>query len=126
MATRVTPESFAESVRWMDEELERAGRSRDDFTVSMHVPVFAWNGDDAWDRVRNSFNYVEYKYAHMLHARSMLPPSPAPPALTPKREQELLKEQPIIGPPEQVADRILAYRERAGVDFEFIARRRMK
>lgn len=122
MATRVTPESFADSVRWMDEELEKAGRNREDFHVSMHVPVFAWHGDDAWERVRDSFNFVEYKYAHMLDGRSMTPPSPPAPPLTPEREQELLAEQPIIGPPEHVAERILAYREMGGVGFEFIAR----
>jgi alkanesulfonate monooxygenase SsuD/methylene tetrahydromethanopterin reductase-like flavin-dependent oxidoreductase (luciferase family) len=122
MATRVTPESFAGSVRWMDEELDKAGRSREEFAVSMHVPVFAWHGDDAWERVRDSFNFVEYKYAHMLDARSMMPPSPPAPPLTSEREQELLAEQPIVGEPAQVAERILAYREQAGVDFEFIAR----
>jgi alkanesulfonate monooxygenase SsuD/methylene tetrahydromethanopterin reductase-like flavin-dependent oxidoreductase (luciferase family) len=121
MATRVTPESFAEQVGWVREELARAGRDPSQFAFSMHLPTFAWEGDDAWERVRDSLNFVEWKYADMLDAHATPPPSAPAPALTAESEAEL-KKGILLGRPEDVAEQILRFREASGTDFEFIAR----
>jgi alkanesulfonate monooxygenase SsuD/methylene tetrahydromethanopterin reductase-like flavin-dependent oxidoreductase (luciferase family) len=121
MATRVTPESFAEGVGWVRDELEKAGRDPSQFAFSMHLPTFAWEGDDAWERVRDSFNFVDWKYVDMFDARATPPPSAPAPALTPERVAEL-KDQILLGSPEAVAEQILRFREASGADFEFIAR----
>jgi len=54
MATEVTPESFGEQARWAREERERAGLDPSSITLSLHVPVFAFEGDEerAWSLVR--------------------------------------------------------------------------
>lgn len=121
MATRVTPESYAMQLGWVREELERAGRDPSGFALSMHLPVFAWEGDDAWERVRDSLNFVEWKYADMLDAHGTSPPSAPPPALTPESEAALRNEV-MLGRPEEVAEQILRFAEIAGPELEFIAR----
>jgi alkanesulfonate monooxygenase SsuD/methylene tetrahydromethanopterin reductase-like flavin-dependent oxidoreductase (luciferase family) len=121
MATRVTPATYAEQVGWAHEELERTGRDRRQFALSMHLPTFAWDGDDAWERVRDYFNFVDWKYVDMLNARGALPPSAPAPALTATREAELRRDM-LVGRPEEVAEQILRFREASGADFEFIAR----
>ena len=120
MATEVDLESFAEQVRWTREELERAGRDPDAFAYSMHVPTFAWHGDDAWERVRDHHWYVTWKYEDMEGARGRTPPSPPPPPLPAERESEL-REAMVLGSPAQVAERILAFRDAAGGRLHFVA-----
>lgn len=121
MATRITPESYAEQVRWAREELDRTGRNRSEFTFSMHVPTFAWEEEDAWERVRDSFNFVEWKYTDMLDARARTSPSAQPPMLTPEREQ-MLKAQMLVGSPERVAEEISQFQAVAENDIHYIAR----
>jgi alkanesulfonate monooxygenase SsuD/methylene tetrahydromethanopterin reductase-like flavin-dependent oxidoreductase (luciferase family) len=120
MATEVTPEGFAEQVRWTLEERERAGRDGD-FTVSLHVPVFAWPGPDAWERVREHHWYLNWKYEDMEGARGRRPPSAPLPPLPSAREAEQ-RAAIVCGSPEQVAERIEAYRQAAGGRLHFIAR----
>jgi alkanesulfonate monooxygenase SsuD/methylene tetrahydromethanopterin reductase-like flavin-dependent oxidoreductase (luciferase family) len=121
MATEVTPESFAEQVRWTREELERAGRDPDDFAYSLHLPTFAWPDEDAWERVREHHWYITWKYEDMEEARGRTPPSAPLPPLPAAREDEL-RESIVLGTPEQVAEQIAAFREAAGGDLHYIAR----
>jgi alkanesulfonate monooxygenase SsuD/methylene tetrahydromethanopterin reductase-like flavin-dependent oxidoreductase (luciferase family) len=121
MATEVTPESFAEQVRWTREELERAGRDPDDFAYSLHLPTFAWPGADAWELVREHHWYITWKYEDMEDAVGRTPPSAPLPPLPAAREAEL-RDTIVLGTPEQVAERIAAFREAAGGDLHYIAR----
>jgi alkanesulfonate monooxygenase SsuD/methylene tetrahydromethanopterin reductase-like flavin-dependent oxidoreductase (luciferase family) len=121
MATEVTPESFAEQVRWTREELERAGRDPDDFVYSLHLPTFAWPGEDAWERVREHHWYITWKYEDMEEARGRTPPSAPLPPLPASREAEL-KQSIVLGTPEAVAEQIDAFRQAAGGDLHYIAR----
>jgi alkanesulfonate monooxygenase SsuD/methylene tetrahydromethanopterin reductase-like flavin-dependent oxidoreductase (luciferase family) len=121
MGAEVTPESFAEQVRWTREELERAGRDPDAFTWSLYLPTFAWPEADAWERVREHHWYVTWKYEDMDEAVGRTPPSAPLPPLPAAREAEL-RDAMLLGTPEQVAERIDAFREAAGGDLHFIAR----
>ena len=121
MGTEVTPEGFAEQVRWAREERERAGRDPDAFEVSLHVPTFAWRGADAWERVRDHHWYLNWKYEDMEDARGRRPPARRLPPLPAGREAEQ-RAAIVLGTPEEVAERIDAYRQAAGGRLHFIAR----
>jgi alkanesulfonate monooxygenase SsuD/methylene tetrahydromethanopterin reductase-like flavin-dependent oxidoreductase (luciferase family) len=121
MAAEVTPEAFAEQVRWIREEREKAGRDPDDFELSLYLPTFAWPGEDAWERVREHHWYVTWKYEDMDAARGRTPPSAPLPPLPAEREAAL-RDEMLLGTPEQVAEQINAFREAAGGNLHFIAR----
>jgi alkanesulfonate monooxygenase SsuD/methylene tetrahydromethanopterin reductase-like flavin-dependent oxidoreductase (luciferase family) len=119
MATEAGPDSLAEQARWAREELERAGRDPAAFTWSIHLPTFAWHGDDAWERVREHVWYVNWKYEDMEHARG--PRTAAPPPYPAARDQEQ-RDGVVLGTPEQVAEQIAALRDAVGGDLHYIAR----
>lgn len=121
LATDVIPESFARQVSWVREELERAGRDPERFTLSLYLPTFAWNGDDAWERVRGHHHYVTWKYEDMEHARGRTGPLPSPPPLTPDLEAEL-RGSIVLGRPDDVARQIDRFREAVGGNLHYIAR----
>lgn len=120
MATEVTPSSLAEQVAIARDAHAAAGREGD-LAISLHTPTFAWRGDDAWERVRDHHRYVAWKYDDMEHARSRAGPPAPPPALEPEEEQAL-REQILVGRPEDVAERIGALGDAAGGDLHYIAR----
>jgi alkanesulfonate monooxygenase SsuD/methylene tetrahydromethanopterin reductase-like flavin-dependent oxidoreductase (luciferase family) len=120
MATEVTPSSLAEQVAISRAAHAAAGREGD-LTISVHLPTFAWRGDDAWERVRDHHRYVTWKYEDMEHARRRAG-APAPPSLLEPGEEEALRGQILFGRPEDVAERIGALREAAGGDLHYIAR----
>jgi alkanesulfonate monooxygenase SsuD/methylene tetrahydromethanopterin reductase-like flavin-dependent oxidoreductase (luciferase family) len=121
MATEVNVASFAEQVRWVREELEGAGRDPDAFTFSVHLPTFAWRGDDAWGRVREHQWYIDWKYEDMEAARGARPPGAAAPPL-PTHREESVRDSMVLGTPEQVAERLVALRDAAGGRLHYIAR----
>jgi alkanesulfonate monooxygenase SsuD/methylene tetrahydromethanopterin reductase-like flavin-dependent oxidoreductase (luciferase family) len=121
MAVLVTPESFAQQVAWVREELERAGRDPAAFTFSLHAPTFAWEGDDAWERVARHFDFVDWKYVDMSDARARTAAGKPPPPLTSQREADL-RSKMLVGRPEQVAEQIARYEEAAGTEIHFVAR----
>jgi len=121
MGSDVTPESLAEAVGWAREEVERRGGDPDAFAVSVHLPTFAWHGDDAWERVRDHHWYVSWKYDDMEPARGRTGPPPAAPPIPADREAEL-RESILLGEPAAVAERILALRDAAGGRLHYIAR----
>lgn len=121
MATEATPEALARQVRWTREELERTGRDPDAFTYSVHLPTFAWSGGDAWERVREHQWYIDWKYEDMEDARGARPPGRSAPPLPAGREADL-RASMVLGTPEQVAERLRAYREAAGGRLHYIAR----
>mgnify|MGYP005849005045 CR=1 FL=1 len=121
MATEVTPASFAEQVAMAREARERAGLDPERFTVSLHLPTFAWEGEDAWERVRDHHRHVAWKYDDMETARGRTGPPPAPPPLVAEAEADL-RETIVVGTPARVAERIDAFRRAAGGDLHYIAR----
>jgi alkanesulfonate monooxygenase SsuD/methylene tetrahydromethanopterin reductase-like flavin-dependent oxidoreductase (luciferase family) len=120
MATEVTPESFAAQVTEARQAHRSAGRT-DDLAISVHLPTFAWHGDDAWDLVRAHHWYVAWKYEDMESARRRGgEPSPAP-AIDEKLDASL-REEIVLGSPEAVAERIRSLADAAGGDLHYIAR----
>ncbi len=82
MGTEVTPESLAEQAR-LGARGARARRAatRRTFEWSVHLPTFAWHGDDAWERVREHQWYVTWKYEDMDQARGRTGPAADAPAV---------------------------------------------
>jgi alkanesulfonate monooxygenase SsuD/methylene tetrahydromethanopterin reductase-like flavin-dependent oxidoreductase (luciferase family) len=121
MATEVTPESFAEQVRWARDEREHAGLDPATLALSLHLPTFAFEGDEerAWSLVRPFHHYVGWKYDDMDGARSR---SGAPPGPPPIEDDASLRASIVLGTPERVAERIHAFAEAAGGDVHYIAR----
>jgi alkanesulfonate monooxygenase SsuD/methylene tetrahydromethanopterin reductase-like flavin-dependent oxidoreductase (luciferase family) len=120
MATEVTPDMLREQAALARQAHAAAGRT-EPFTISVHVPVFAWHGDDAWEQVRPYQWYVSWKYDDMEAARSRAGDPPPPPPIDEALDAEL-REQIVLGSPNEVADGIRALAEAAGGDVHFIAR----
>ena len=120
MATEVTPSTFAEQVAIAREERGAAGLE-DDLAISVHLATFAWNGDDAWERVRDHHHYVTWKYDDMDRARSRTGEPQPPPPLTQEGETGL-REQIVLGKPDEVAERIAELRDAADSELHYIAR----
>ena len=89
MGTEVTPEALAEQAAGCARRSTAAGRDPQDFEWSVHLPTFAWHGDDAWERVREHQWYVSWKYEDMEQARGRTGPAATPPPLPAEREAEL-------------------------------------
>ncbi len=121
MATEVTPDSFAEQVAWAREARERAGGDPETLATALHLPTFAWDGDDAWERVRPYHHYVSWKYEDMEHARRRTGPPPAPPPLGAVEEEEL-RRSIVLGRPEDVAEEILRFDQAGGGGVHYVAR----
>lgn len=117
----VTPESLRGQAAWVREERERAGRGGDGFVLALHHPTFAWEGPDAWERVREHHHYVAWKYDEMKRERDRAGPAVAPPRLTAEREGRL-RGQIAVGSPDEVAAEIARFDEAAGGGLHYVAR----
>jgi alkanesulfonate monooxygenase SsuD/methylene tetrahydromethanopterin reductase-like flavin-dependent oxidoreductase (luciferase family) len=120
MATEVSPAMLAEQAAVAREDFESAGRTGN-FPISVHMPVFAWDGPDAWDLVRDSHRYVVWKYEDMERARGRTG-EPLLPAPMTGGDEKALRQSLIMGSPAQVAGTIDEYRRAAGGDLTFVAR----
>lgn len=92
-----------------------------DFTIALHVPVFAWDDGDAWDEVAPWYHYLRWKYPDMAAARGRAGRPASPPKLTPEVEAEL-RPTIICGTPDEVVEGISAFRDALGKDIHFICR----
>jgi alkanesulfonate monooxygenase SsuD/methylene tetrahydromethanopterin reductase-like flavin-dependent oxidoreductase (luciferase family) len=112
-----SPEELAQHVAWA-----RGERGDAPFQIALHMSTFAWNGsaDEAWELVASSLRYVSWKYDDMEHARRRSGPPPLPPPMT-AEEERALRDEIVLGTPQEVADRIRAYADAAGDDLHFIA-----
>jgi len=106
MATEVTPMGLAEQVGWALEARERAGADLSDFTVSMHAPVFAWEGPGARALVGPHHRYVAWKYDDMEGRRYGQEPDAASRPLRRPGPGAGSDADLIVGSPEAVAERI--------------------
>jgi len=120
MATEVTPGMLASQVAWAQESFRAHGRTGP-FQLSVHLPVFAWDGADAWELIRDCHRYIGWKYEDMDAARGR-DGEPAPPPPLTAAGEAALRESIILGSPDQVAAAIDEYRQMAGGDLVFIAR----
>jgi alkanesulfonate monooxygenase SsuD/methylene tetrahydromethanopterin reductase-like flavin-dependent oxidoreductase (luciferase family) len=120
MATEVSPAMLAQQVAIARQEFEAAGRTGD-LAISVHLPVFAWDGPDGWDLIRDTHRYIGWKYEDMESARGRTGEPGLPPPMT-AAEADALRETMILGTPDRVAGAIDEYRRAAGGDLDFVAR----
>ena len=119
MSVELGVEAYATQVGWIREEL--AARDAPDFELSGYWPVFTWDGDDAWERVRPHAHYMAWKYRDSAAAKGRLGPLPLPPALS-DADEATLRAGVVCGTPEQVAEHIRALADAAGPRFTFVGR----
>jgi alkanesulfonate monooxygenase SsuD/methylene tetrahydromethanopterin reductase-like flavin-dependent oxidoreductase (luciferase family) len=121
IATMVTPEEFGRQVGWIHDELDRQGRDRSSFTISVTAPTLSWDGGDAWERMRDPFHFYDWKFADMRDARARTGPVVPPPPLSEERAAEL-RAQALVGRPEEVAEKIALFEDAAGTEIHYIGR----
>jgi alkanesulfonate monooxygenase SsuD/methylene tetrahydromethanopterin reductase-like flavin-dependent oxidoreductase (luciferase family) len=119
MASEASPAMLAEQAAAAREQFRASGRAGA-FPVSVHLPVFAWDGQDAWPLVRDCVRYRAWKYEDMESARGRVGEPPQPPPMT-AVEEAALRDSVIVGTPAEVASRIEEYRRAAGGDLHFVA-----
>ena len=120
MATDVTPEAFREQVA-LAREAHAASERPGELAISVHLPTFAWHGDDAWERVRDHHWYVSWKYDDMDEARGRDGEPPPAPPIDAGLDAEL-RGQILLGSPDEVAARIRELAAAVGGDIHYIAR----
>jgi alkanesulfonate monooxygenase SsuD/methylene tetrahydromethanopterin reductase-like flavin-dependent oxidoreductase (luciferase family) len=119
MATEPSQAELAQQAALARQEFVAAGRAGE-FPISLHLPVFAWDGPDGWDLVRDPLRYHAWKYEDMEHARGRAGEPRLPPPIT-ADEEATLRDSVILGTPAQVAATIDEYRRAAGGDLVFVA-----
>ena len=120
MATEVTAASLAGQVEIAREAHANADRD-EEFAIAVHLPTFAWHGDDAWDLIRPHHWYISWKYDDMdgaHHRRDDPLPAPEIDAAL----DASLRDQIVIGTPSEVAERIRELVDAAGGNLHYIAR----
>jgi alkanesulfonate monooxygenase SsuD/methylene tetrahydromethanopterin reductase-like flavin-dependent oxidoreductase (luciferase family) len=117
IASGGTPAEFAQQVGWATEE-----RGERPFALALHSRTFAWNGsaDEAWDLVKPFMRYVSWKYDDMENARGRSEPPPSPPPMS-DGEERALRQEIVLGTPDEVAQQIRAHSEVVGDDLQFVA-----
>jgi alkanesulfonate monooxygenase SsuD/methylene tetrahydromethanopterin reductase-like flavin-dependent oxidoreductase (luciferase family) len=121
LANEVDPSALARQISWVKEELHQAGRDPARFAFGVYLDTFAWEADDAWERVRDYWHYVSWKYEDMASAKGRSGPPQMPPPLAPA-DEELGRRQILVGRPQHVAEHIASLRDAAGGDLHFVAR----
>jgi alkanesulfonate monooxygenase SsuD/methylene tetrahydromethanopterin reductase-like flavin-dependent oxidoreductase (luciferase family) len=119
-------EQLAEQAAWVREGLDAAGRSPEEFEFGALLPIFAWDGPDGWEQVRDGFHHVKWKYAEMTEQRFTPPPGPAPKALAGAEELDL-RSQMVTGDTAELADFVAraikaVRRELPGAKIHMVAR----
>jgi alkanesulfonate monooxygenase SsuD/methylene tetrahydromethanopterin reductase-like flavin-dependent oxidoreductase (luciferase family) len=120
LAGPAMPERLAERIRWAREEAESVGRDPMSISANLYRPTFAWRDGDAWERVRESAWYIDWKYGDMGDARGSRERR-RPPAMGADDEARV-RRMANVGTPEQVVEEILRYRDVLGDDGTYVAR----
>ncbi len=119
----VPAEQFLRQVGWVKDEMDKAGRDIADFRF-IHYSVLL-PGESEEQALEWAIPHVwqmMWKYSDMEASTTRTGPPPSAPPLTDEMRERLFARSTIAGTGEQIADRLLALREKAGVDVEFAAR----
>jgi probable F420-dependent oxidoreductase len=116
------PDRFLEQIQVATDAREEAGIDRP-FTWGYYGIVHLCDDPVAgWEEIRDSIRLMTWKYGDMeTSASRSRGPVPAPPPMDAATEAAL-RDRIMLGTAEQVAERIFAIREQAGVPFDFVAR----
>jgi probable F420-dependent oxidoreductase len=120
--SNVAPDEFARQVAIVEDEIERSDRVRPFRWIAYRMVYVADDPDRGWEEVRPYVNFMRWKYADM-EASATRPsgPLPEPPPLDAESEARL-RQATLVGPPDLIAAAVHDMAERAGVEFEFVAR----
>ncbi len=114
---------FTQQVQWALEELERAGRSVDDFRFIHYSVLYpADSVEKGWEEIGDHVWAMSWKYEDMESSASRPGGPMEAPALTDDQRAQLRHRTVIVGPSEQIVEELQAMRQRAGVPVEFVAR----
>ena len=114
---------FLRQVGWARDELQRKGRSDEDFRWIRYTILHP--GDDAvsaWEELRPHVWQMSWKYSDMKDSSTRSGRPPSAPPLTPEHEDSIRSRAIIAGPPDYIVERLLEIKETAGVPVEFVAR----
>ncbi len=114
------PDDFAEHLGWALDERSRSDLAGRPFEPGIYQPTLAWEDGDAWAVARDHVHYIDWKYIDMEDAFGRTEPAAGPPPLTDDKDAELRRTM-VCGTPDEVADGIRAYREKAGDDLHYVA-----
>ena len=114
------PDGLARRMAWAREEAVAAGRDPKAISANLYRPTFAWREGDAWDRIRESAWYIDWKYGDMSEARGSRERH-RPPPMSAENEARVRKAM-NAGTPEQVAEEMLRYGDVLGADGTYVAR----
>lgn len=120
MGPALSPQTYAQTVRWIEEELEAAGRDRDDFTLCVSLPTLVFDDDAVWQRAREHHWYVGWQYPQVATQRGRRHGA-SPPPITSQADAEL-RRTAMLGPADVIIERIRAFAELTACRFEFHAR----
>jgi alkanesulfonate monooxygenase SsuD/methylene tetrahydromethanopterin reductase-like flavin-dependent oxidoreductase (luciferase family) len=123
IAARVSPRALAQQVAVLQEELEVVGRSLDELEIALHMPVYADPAGRAWERVKDSWGYVDQAYAVMAGASTSYQTVKGESGAGSTAAASIgTRDAGLFGTPEEVAGRIRAYQDALPVPLTFIAR----
>ena len=115
-------ERFAEQVEWTLDELDKAGRSADDFRFIHYSILYPADSEaQGWDEIGEHVWNMAWKYGDMEESASRSGPVRYAPGLT-EAEQKLRWRSAFVGPSERIVEDLHAIRDRVGVPIEFVAR----
>jgi probable F420-dependent oxidoreductase len=120
--SNASPERFIEQVRIARAAAEQAGRDPDAFRWWWYA--IAYPADDperGWQEVRDAAWLMSWKYSDMQASATRRGPLPTPPPIDAEHEA-MLRRRVLTGPGPEIAARLAAVREAAGVPVEFVAR----
>jgi probable F420-dependent oxidoreductase len=121
--SNATAEEFAEQVRWVVDERERAGRDPSSFRfIHYSILLPGASRDDALARYRDAVWALNWKYGDMEASASRPLPAAFPPPFDRPSESLLKRGTTHAGTTDELVETLLDIRKRAGVPVEFVAR----
>lgn len=108
------PERFAEQVQVLHRALEEQGRDPGAFEIGQYAVVVPASGArDPWDEVRADVIHAEWKYGDMEDSATRVRAPLGRPGHVPDEEVEALRTSNLVGPRDELLERIEEYRRLA-------------
>ncbi len=118
-----TVERFLEQMGWIEDELEKAGRDREEFRIIHYSVLFPGDSEEeAWEEGLTHLWQMMWKYSDMEASASRPGPAPEAPPLTDAKLGALRRRSTIAGTSDQIVEKLLDIRDKSGMNVEFVAR----